>query len=154
MARTALDLITASLKRLNVLSGIETPTADLAKDALERLNDLIETWSTESLTLWANQIFPIALVSGRDKYRLGVPTPPATSDLGFRPDRILGVNLVLQGPQFLEVPLVPYDEDDWRLQQAKLTTTTQPTHYHYDPAWPLGELWIWPIFSEIGRAHV
>lgn len=51
-AYTTRDLVISSLKRIGVISGIETPSADLAADALDRLNNLVESWSTESLTPW------------------------------------------------------------------------------------------------------
>jgi hypothetical protein len=40
-----------------------------------------------------------------------------------------------------------YDSDDWRLQPFKGQTATMPTYYHYEPAWPAGQLYVWPIVT-------
>src|SRR5262245_24926958 len=144
MPRTALDLITASLKRLNVISGIETPTADLAEDSLQRLNDLIETWRTEQLIMWAQEPTTIPIVAGTQLYLLG---PGAGSALATRPEWLAGVNVQLAGTPDFEMPLGVYDREDWRTERVKTQTSSLPTHYHYEMTWPQSELWIWPEYS-------
>jgi hypothetical protein len=148
MPRTALDLITASLKRLGVLSGIETPSADLAEDGLERLNDLIETWSTESLTLWTEITIggvplPTVLPPGRAGYTVG---PGGEINTPQRPSVIASVSWLLTGstPAITEYKLEPMLRQEWENEQVKLLATTQATKYYYQPDWPLGLLYFWP----------
>lgn len=45
---TALDFITASLKILGVLADNEAPSSEEAKDGLQSLNDMLESWKVES----------------------------------------------------------------------------------------------------------
>lgn len=148
---TALDLITASLKRLGVISGIETPAADLAEDALARLNELIETWSTENLSLWTNQkvgigslpplvIPPNSVVS----YTIG---PGGDIDVPVRPPWINGASWVQPGSPLMEYPLTPMSDEEWRIERVKNLTSIQPTHFHYYTDWPLGQLHFWPTPS-------
>lgn len=49
---TALDIITRSLKDLGILDPIETAEAEMANDGLVFLNDLLEAWSNEGLTVY------------------------------------------------------------------------------------------------------
>jgi hypothetical protein len=117
---TALDLITASLKRLGVLSGIETPAADLAADGLDRLNSLIESWATESLNIYASLVVDTPLSVGKASYSIGVP-----------------------GGE-------PMLEQGWARTQTKLLPSSQPTHYYYNATYPLGTITLWPVLNAAG----
>jgi hypothetical protein len=47
---TPLDIIARALKDIGASGRGEVPTADEAQDALDMLNDMIDRWSTESMT--------------------------------------------------------------------------------------------------------
>ena len=51
---TALDLITGALRDINALESGEVPTAQDANDALQVLNDLLESWSIEKLFIFSS----------------------------------------------------------------------------------------------------
>jgi len=143
--QTALDLITASLKRLGVISGIETPAADLAADALTRLNELIETWSTESLTLWTQTVQRAnVLPAGAASYTIG---PTGDIPVAIRPAWIDKVSWILPGSTEIEYPLLPFRKEEWEMERVKALATTQATHYYYQADWPLGTLFLWPRTS-------
>jgi hypothetical protein len=156
--RTALDLISASLKRLNVISGIETPSADLAKDALERLNDLLATWTTESLTLYAVQTIGVETLlsmlppGGARWYTLG----PAPSDIVVesRPPWIESISFLVESAvPLIESQLTPFSQQAWEAESVKLLSASQPTHYYYSPQWPQGRLFLWPQVT-ISQFHL
>lgn len=150
MAEKARDLITASLKRLGVLSGIEVPTADLAADALDRLNALLEQWGTESLVVWAQMSAMISpLVSGKAFYTIGdAPSPTPIADLVRpRPPWLDGAWLVLAGTPNYEAPLEMLSDDDWQSERVKGLTGTFPTAAYFQTSYPLAELWVWPIYT-------
>lgn len=156
MTETALDLITKSLKRLNAIAGTETPTADLAADALDRLNALIETWSTESLTVWRQIVYggvPITPVQpALPYYYIG---PGADIEAIVRPPWIDAVSWLLgSGPQQMEYPLVRWTKDEWQAERMKLFPSTQSTHFYYLPDWPNGALYLWPLPSSSFRLWI
>lgn len=51
---TALDLIVGALRNINALASGETPNANDANDALQVMNDLLESWSVEKLLVFAS----------------------------------------------------------------------------------------------------
>ena len=144
--RTARDLITSSLKRLGVIAGIETPTSDLAVDGLDRLRDLLATWSTESLTMYAQDVVETAgpVLVSKPVYTIG---PGGDLDLPARPPWIDHVTTLLIGTPNYEITLAPVSRQHWQRERQKLLTSAIPTAVYYEPTWPLGELTLWPGYS-------
>lgn len=48
---TNLELITGSLRKLNVINEIETPSAEQGAKCLEALNDMMEQWEEDGIRL-------------------------------------------------------------------------------------------------------
>jgi len=55
MSYTAGDQITRALRLLGVLAEGETPTADMSQDALVTMNQMIDSWNTERLSVFSTQ---------------------------------------------------------------------------------------------------
>lgn len=139
---TTLDLITAALKRLGVISGIETPAADLAQDSLARLNELVESWSTENLTLWTQVATPATgLLANQPFYTVG---PAAMIPVTNRPAWIDSVSWMLPGSTPIEYKLTPLLKIEWEQERVKQLTSTQATHFYYQADYPVGSLMLWP----------
>jgi len=68
---TALDIITSALKRINSYAPGEPLAAVDAQDALDTLNDLLETWSNEHLTVYNNNEYVLPFVAGQYQYTVG-----------------------------------------------------------------------------------
>jgi hypothetical protein len=69
--KTALDLITASMRLVGILASNETPKAQEANDALDVLNDMLESWSTEALSVWGSAVETFVTVGGQAAYTIG-----------------------------------------------------------------------------------
>lgn len=70
---TALDLITGALRKINVLAAGEVPSASEQQDAMAVLNDLLDTWSTEHLSVIDSNENVLTLQNGRATYTVGNP---------------------------------------------------------------------------------
>jgi hypothetical protein len=86
---TAADLIRISLRTLGVLAAEETPSAAEQSDALETLNDMLDSWAGERLALFATL---------RSTHTLTVGLSPQTIGSGgtfntTRPVRIDGASI-------------------------------------------------------------
>ena len=55
MATTAYDQICGALRLIGQLAEGETPTAATAQDSLSALNQMIDSWNTERLAVYATQ---------------------------------------------------------------------------------------------------
>jgi len=81
---TAIELIESSLRLATVLASGETASADEATDGLKSLNDILENWSLENLTVWQGDNEQYALTPGTGSYTIG----PGGAFAATRPIRI------------------------------------------------------------------
>jgi hypothetical protein len=69
-----LDLIRGALRRINSYQPGETIAPADANDALETLNDLLDSWSTDHLYVYGSNENIVTYMSGVSQYRIGNPT--------------------------------------------------------------------------------
>ncbi len=94
MATTALDLITAALRRINSYQpGEQLADAD-ANDCLETLNDLLDSWSNEKWHIYGTQESVLAWVNGQFQYRIGNPLCTDLAEAPFTGILTKGSNVI------------------------------------------------------------
>jgi len=140
---TAGDVISSALRLIGVLAaGEDLPAADGA-DSLSALNDLLRSWNTERST-----IFEIT----RDVRTLVASTNPNTIGTGgninaTRPIKIERASIIESG-QVIEYPLeIIETAEQWQAIPDKTQTASVPLKMWYEPEFPLGKLWFYPICS-------
>jgi len=82
---TPMRMITQALRDAGRLQIGDQPTGEVIADAMGRLTDLINTWQTQGIKLWLNQLQSITLVDGTASYTLG----PAGAILTVKPTRVI-----------------------------------------------------------------
>ena len=78
---TAGDLINGSLRLIGVLAEAETPSAETAQDALTAMNQMIDSWNTERLSVFSTQDQVFTWPAGQLSRTLG----PSGNFVGNRP---------------------------------------------------------------------
>jgi hypothetical protein len=68
---TANDLITGALRRINSYSPGETLAAQDTQDALDTLNDLLDSYSTDELLIYGSEENVLTFTPGQYKYTIG-----------------------------------------------------------------------------------
>ncbi len=68
---TALTIITKAMLKAGILTKSEVPASDEANDALDTLNDILSSWSNESLMAYARVTESFPLSSGTASYTIG-----------------------------------------------------------------------------------
>jgi hypothetical protein len=142
---TAQDLITAALKRIAVVGGGQTPSAEDSADALLRLNALLDSFATERLFIPSITRTTWTMVSGTAAYTVGsggtvnVARPVYVQDVRFQDTS--------QSPT-LEMGLDLLTDQDYANIPQKSATSTYPTSYYYNPTFTgtgLATLTFWPV---------
>jgi hypothetical protein len=135
---SAYDLIVSTFRLIGVTAVGETPTADEANDALNTANDLLESWSTESLSIWQtdNEVFP--LVAGQQIYTIG----PGANFNTTRPVRISGAFCTVNAVDF---PVEIIGLDDFNDISVKQTQSDITERLCYINTNTTGVIKIWPV---------
>lgn len=138
---TAADLIARSMRLAKVLADGETPSASEAQDALAVLNDCLESWSTEPLSLWGQTNQTFNLVGGQASYTMGV----GGNFNAVRPVRINGAFVRFAGEDY---PLQIVDQLSYNDLSPKTQQQPIPEQLLYVPEVPLGVITLWPVPSQ------
>lgn len=153
---TGTSLIQQATYTLQLVSPTQPVAALEQSVAVYLLQELIDRWNLEDLTVLTVSRHVYSLTSGQgspeNPYTLGpgsaIPAPTfATTSNSARPTHLEHASLLLttQTPS-VEVPLSCYTQDSWNASQIKdLTTPTQPTSLFYSPTNPLGTVILWPV---------
>lgn len=142
---TVLDVITAALLDLGVLSEGEEPTAAQADQALKRLNRLLDQWKSEPLTIYTVTRTTFTITSGVETYAVG---SGSTVNIA-RP-----VLNQVQHIKFQDTAVTPtqeYDlgdlltDDQYAAIPIKDQESTLPQKAYYNPTYPTGTITFWPV---------
>jgi hypothetical protein len=141
---TALSLITAALRLLNVVASAELPTNDEANDAMMAFQWMIDSWNADSLSIFTIGSDDYPLTLGQQSFTLG---PGGNFDT-TRPSKIVGMSAILLNNPVnpVEVPMDMYTWDQWQNKvPVKNVQGSFPQVCYDDGGMPLRTLNFWPI---------
>jgi hypothetical protein len=138
------------LRLLGVLAAGEVPTAQEADDALQTLNQLLDSWSNDRLLIYVVERLDVPLVAGQSTYTWGLPAGQIAAP---RPLQVEGVLLRVVSQQ-LEWPLLALSQADYEAIGLKQLTSLYPQSWLYEPTYPLGTLTVWPAPDETNALGV
>ena len=145
---TANELVTRAMKSIGVLASGETASSDEMDDAFVILNNMVDSWATERLTIYVVVRSVFDLSASTQDYTIGTG---GTFNIA-RPVWIERASLILDktaaAAQKIELPIAgPITVDEWQHVSIKGTTSTYPSQFFYDRAWTAGlaKISVWPI---------
>ena len=140
MARTARDLITRSLRIINVLQSGESPDATDAADALLAFNHMLDMWSADRLLAYlVQEVGPFNLTAGKAAYSIGpggdIDTSlPLAIEYAFTRDS-----------SGIDRPVNPIQADEYAAIPYKSVGNTFPSVFWYFVTAPLGQVTFYPV---------
>lgn len=142
---TANDLIVESLTEINAIQAGDDPSPELSAFALGKLRQLVNNWNAGRPFAYAVDFLNFTLVPSLYPHTIG-PTG-ATWTVDQRPVTIEGISLILNsgGVPYSYLSLVPHDAIWWQNQDTPTLSSEQPTDYYYDPTYPNGSIYFWPV---------
>jgi hypothetical protein len=141
---TALNICQDALFEIGVLAPGESLQAADGAFALGKLNRLIDNWNAERAAVYSDQFEAYTLVPSLAPHTIG-PTG-ATFTVTQRPVTIEGASVILDNvTPAVYVPIAVRDAAWWDAQTVPDLTAEFPTDVYYEPAWPNGKLWFWPV---------
>lgn len=134
---TARTIIKRALQKNGVLTKGETPSGDEASDGLDALNDLIASWSNDSLLIYARTLESFPLVGGQQTYTIGTGGDFNTE----RPLQIVDAYARIGGTDY-RLSIINDTAFDGIVQ--KDISNAIPEVLYYRASNPLGQISIWP----------
>jgi hypothetical protein len=149
---TANDIIIGALRRINAYAPGDILSSEDANDALTLLNDLLDTWSTEHLTVFNNNEFVANLTPGKFSYTIGTGGDFNTA----RPLRITNAytRLTATGSTGIDYPCETISGDEYTSIGLKSQPGPWPKVVYYNENFPLGQLLFWPVPTMGGEFHL
>lgn len=135
---TALQLVTASLRKLGAVAAGETPDADEQSDALESLNQILESWNLKGLALFRRENAAYTLVPSQQAYSVG-------SGADFDGGRPITLHSAFVTRGGIDYPLAVLTQSEWNDILQKSTESQLPEAVYYEPTFPDGTLRFWPV---------
>jgi hypothetical protein len=148
---TALDIITRSLKLINVLQTGEAPDADDANDGLKALNGIIQSCNNQRLMLYAVKNVTGTLTANQTYHTVGTG-----GNINIdRPLRIEKAFVRVPGlTNPIDYPLEQDDNNRFQEYTVKYTKVSYPTNFYYEPSYPLATIYLYPIQSQTLELHL
>lgn len=146
MSDKVLDIITDALYEIGAYGPGDGPVdAPDAQLGLRRLNMELDAWAALKRYAYEVTFNEYTLVPNLQPHTIG--PEGATFEVAQRPVRIEGASLVLNNvtPNVDSPILNIRDAAWWKDQAVKPLATTTPTDLYYEPSWPNGSLWLWPV---------
>lgn len=142
---TAGAIIRRALRTIGAIAGGETPSATEQADALEALNAMLDSWRTESLSVYATRDETLTL-TGAASYTIGTGGDLNTT-------RPVKIESAYQRISDTDYPLFLASSSAWARLSAKSTTGTTAEWLYYEPTQPLGTIRLYPNPSS-GTLHI
>lgn len=138
---TAHESIKRALRQIQVLDPDEEPTASEAQDALTALNDMLDSWSTQKAYIYATRVDPFAWPALAQSVTVG---PGGDVDIA-RPTKIAESTFYtnVHGDDY-NVTFITTRRGYTSILD-KETGTDLPRYLYWEPTYPLGILYVWPV---------
>lgn len=155
---TVLQIITDSLIEIGALAPGEQPGADEGQWAFRKFNYLIDSWQAFSGYVYSYAFSVYNLVPGLSPHLIGPSNVANFSTNGVpRPVRLESAALLLNTSSptgLVDIPMNVRDKDWWARNQVKQIQTNVPTDVYYDPTFPDGSLYFWPVPNSVQQVRL
>lgn len=148
MAYTAGDQINRALRLLGILSEGETASAATSQDALVALNQMIDSWNTERLSVFSTQDQVFNWPVGQIKQTLG----PSGDFVGNRPIQ-LDDSTYFRAPSGVSYGIKIINQDQYNGIAVKTSTSTFPQVIFINNTFPNVEMYIYPRPTQLLEWH-
>ena len=146
---TAGDQINRALRLLGILAEAETPSAAMSQDALMALNQMIESWDTERLSVFVTQDQVFQWPAGEIKRTLG----PSGDFVGLRPV-LMDDATYFKAPNGVSYGIKFINQQQYDGIAVKTVTSTYPQVMWVNMGFPDITLTVYPRPTQVLEWHL
>jgi len=145
---TAGDQINRALRLLGILAEGETPSASMSQDALMAMNQMIESWSIERLSVFCTQDQIFEWPSSEIKRTLG----PTGDFVGNRPV-LFDDATYFKAPNGVSYGIKFINQQQYDGIAVKNVTSTYPQVIFANMTYPNVEMYVYPMPTQVLEWH-
>ena len=149
MTTTAGDQINGALRLLGVLAEGETPSAATSQDALNALNQMIDSWNTERLAVFSTQDQVFSWLPGLISRTLG----PTGDFVGNRPILLDDATYFRDAASGISYGIKIINQQQYDGIAVKTVTSTYPQVIWVNMSYPDIEMYIYPVPTKTLEWH-
>lgn len=132
------SIISAALRKLQVLELGTTPDADTIANAAQSLNIMIKAWQSQGIKLWTVNEYTLPLVSGTNTYNIG---PAGTHLVADKPLKVIQAWMRnLSVTPNIDTPLILVSKQEYNILGSKKSPGMVNSVF-YDPRQTDGNLY-------------
>ena len=149
MTTTAGDQINGALRLLGVLAEGETPSAATSQDALNALNQMIDSWNTERLAVFSTQDQVFSWPPGAISRTLG----PSGDFVGNRPISLDDSTYFRDPANGISFGIKIINQQQYDGIAVKTVTSTYPQVIWLNMNYPDIEMYVYPVPTKVLEWH-
>jgi hypothetical protein len=150
MATSANDQINGALRLLGVLAEGETPSAATSQDALAALNQMIDSWNTERLSVFSTQDQIFSWLPGAISRTLG----PTGDFVGNRPILVDDATYFRDASSGISYGLKLINQQQYNGIAVKTVTSTYPQVMWVNMEYPNITMTVYPVPTKVLEFHI
>jgi len=147
---TAADQINGALRLIGQLAEGEVPSAETSADALTALNQMIDSWSTERLSVYATQDQTFSWPAGERIRTIG----PTGDFVGVRPVQILDSTYFRDATTNVAYGIRMLNELQYNNIAVKTVTSTYPQIMWVNMTHPDVTMYVYPVPTRVLEFHI
>lgn len=141
MSVSGLDICKAAMLEHNIFQLGTDPAPEDADFVLGKCNRILDNWNAERTTVCCETILQFALIASTNPITIG---PSGMFGVTQRPVTIDAASVFVTTT--VKQPIdCDHDYRWWSRQSVPGQTSTFPTDLYYEPDWPNGKLFFWPV---------
>jgi hypothetical protein len=149
MTTTAGDQINGALRLIGMLAEGETPSAATSQDALTALNQMIDSWNTERLSVFSTQDQVFSWAPGLISRTLG----PTGDFVGNRPILLDDSTYFRDPANGVSFGIKIINQQQYNGIAVKTVTSTYPQVIWVNMTYPDIEMYIYPVPTKVLEWH-
>ena len=150
MATTAYDQICGALRLIGQLAEGETPSASTAQDSLSALNQMIDSWNTERLSVFSTQDQIVTWLPGVKTMSMG----PSGDYIGNRPILIDDATYFRDPASGISFGIKLINQQQYDGIAVKTVTSTYPQVMWINMEYPNLTMTVYPIPTKTLEFHI
>jgi hypothetical protein len=150
MTTTANDQIYSALRVLGILAEGETPSAATSQDALQALNQMIDSWNTERLSVFSTQDQVFSWTPGAITKTLG----PTGDFVGTRPILVEDSTYFRDPSNGISYGIKLINQQQYNGIAVKTVTSTYPQVMWVNMEFPNITMTVYPVPTKVLEFHI